>query len=463
MTLSTVLIAGLGLAGTVRADSDIDAKAKDVARSLVSVEFTIHNENISREESAQGIVIHKDGIILISGSTIPESLPKEWIKDLKVRLPSKNFTSVPVTFLGRTQDRQFAFLKTEKPIDAPVFSPGDTVPTVLGQEVFSIAMLGKSSGYPTAVGRTVVKSMLDVMHPLANTGSFGLTCGNSPVFDFQSGKFVGMTIPSSGEAMYIRDPSGRGMQPIELLDVDQGSAYLPAEQIKTLFENIPTKPFQSPRAWLAVDGLTGISEDIRTLRDIKQPAGVMVGSVIANEAADKAGIQSQDLILAMDGKPFSENPVPEMMVQHFARTLEKHQPGDKITLGILRDGKKMDIPVTLGTSPKLASEQTFTYSAKVGVETRDLVYSDAYTRRLPQDTKGVMIALVKNGAPASLGSTPLHIGDLVTKVNEETIENQEQFLAAMKKIEAAPDQKEAVFVVIQSDGNTQVCHVDLTK
>ncbi len=74
-----------------------------------------------------------------------------------------------------------------------------------------------------------------------------------------------------------------------------------------------------------------------------------------------------------------------------------------------------------------------------------------------------MIALVKNGTPAALGTTPLHVGDLVTKVNDEPVDNQEQFLAAMKKIEAASDQKEAVFVVIQSDGNTQVCHIDLTK
>ncbi len=101
---------------------------------------------------------------------------------------------MPAKLLGRTQNREFAFLKTEKPIDAPVFTPGETVPTTLGQEVFSISLLGKSSGYATCIGRTCVKAMLDLMHPLANTDSFGLTCGNSPVFDFQSGKFVGITI-----------------------------------------------------------------------------------------------------------------------------------------------------------------------------------------------------------------------------------------------------------------------------
>jgi S1-C subfamily serine protease len=155
--------------------------------------------------------------------------------------------------------------------------------------------------------------------------------------------------------------------------------------------------------------------------------------------------------------------VPEIMVMHFQRALEKHKPGDKLTLGILRGDKQIDVPVTLGSSPKTPGQMPHVFSAKVGLTTRDLVFSDAYSRRLPQDTKGVMVALVKNGAPAALGSTPLHIGDLITKVNDDSVDNQEQFLAEMKKIDDATDMKEAVFVVIHPDGNTQVCHIDLTK
>src|ERR1700743_197067 len=121
-----ILAAALAYAASpsVRADVDISAKAAEVTKSLVSVEYTARNENISREESGQGILIHKDGIILVSGSLFSESIPQEWVKDLKVRLPLKNFTSVSATLLGRTRDRLFAFLKTEKPIDAPVFTPG---------------------------------------------------------------------------------------------------------------------------------------------------------------------------------------------------------------------------------------------------------------------------------------------------------------------------------------------------
>ncbi|HUO08070.1 MAG TPA: PDZ domain-containing protein [Phycisphaerae bacterium] len=451
-------------ASSLRADADITAVANEVTKSLVAVEYTARNENNSREESGQGILIHKDSsgaVILVSGSFISENMPKEWIKDLKVRLPLKNFTSVDAKLLGRTQDRLFAFLKTEKPVEAPVFNPGDLAPSSLGEEVFAIAILGKSGGYQTYTGATRVKAILDLTHVMVNTQAFGLTRGTSPVFDLQSGKCVGITLPALGENMVLRDSSG--FRRIELVDDDQGNGYLPAEEVAPLFKNIPTAPFETHRPWLGLDEITGISEDIRTVKKIDQISGVMVGAVIAGEAADKAGLAPQDIILTVDGKPFSTSPVPEIMVMHFQRALEKHKAGDTLTLGILRGDKKMDLPVTLAAAPKTSGEMPHVYSAKVGVTTRDLVFADAYARRLPQDTKGVMIALVKNGAPSSLGSTPLKVGDLVTKVNDDAVDNQQQFLAEMKKIEDAPDMKEAVFVVIHPDGNTQVCHIDLTK
>src|SRR5690606_34658016 len=142
---------------------------------------------------------------------------------------------------------------------------------------------------------------------------------------------------------------------------------------------------------------------------------------------------------------------------------EKKKPGDEVTLGILREGQKSDLKVKLGASPRQGSEMPHVFSARVGVVTRDLVFGDTYARHLPADTKGVMIALVKNGSPASLGSTPLRAGLLITKVDEQPVENQEQFLAAMKKLEENKEAKEAVFVVIQPKGETGVCRIDLTK
>jgi S1-C subfamily serine protease len=91
------------------------------------------------------------------------------------------------------------------------------------------------------------------------------------------------------------------------------------------------------------------------------------------------------------------------------------------------------------------------------------VFYDAYVRHLPQDTKGVMIALVKQGSPANTSATPLRDRLIITKVDDQPVENQKQFLEIMKQEESKPDLKEMVFVAIAPNGQTSVYRVDLTK
>ena len=459
LALAALLLAAL--APAARAQADIDAKAKDTAQSLVIVDFSISNENASREDSGQGILLSKEGVVLISGSLISEAYPKEWIKEIKVRLPGKNFDAVPATLLGRTRNRLFAFLKTTTPVDAPPFVPGKSATPKMGQEVFSAALMGKSGGYETYVGKSDVRMIVNLTHTLVNTASFGLTRGTSPVFDAASGDFLGLTIPPLGESMTLRDSGGA--RRVELADDDQSSMFLPFSEVQSVFKDIPTQPFDLRRPWLAVDDVTGLQEDVRKLKKIDQPSGIMIGSVIPGESADKAGLKPRDIILNINGKPFSTSPLPELMVMHFSRIIDDMKPGDKVTLGVLRGNDTLDLSVTLGSSPKISSEMTHTFSPKLGVVTRDLVFSDAYSRRIPQDTKGVYVALVKQGAPAALGTTPLLTGALITKVDDQPVDNQQQFLDVLKKEEANPDLKEMVFVVIQRTGETQVCRIDLTK
>lgn len=461
--LPLTALAFVAAAAPTFADFDVDAKAREVAKSLVIVEYTLRNENGSREESGQGIVVHKDGIVMISGGMIPDALPKEYIKDIKIRQPGKNFHPVNATLLGRTKSRLFVYLKAEKPLEAPAFEPKDAAATKLGQDVFSVALTPKSAGYDIYVGPSQVRAVTELTHTFATTASFGLTRANSPVFDAKTGAFLGLVFPPLGEGMVLRDNTGS--RRVELTDEDQASSYLVWDDIQYVFNDIPTKTFETRRAWLGIDQTAGLEENVRELYKIDEIAGVTIGSTIQGEAADKAGLLARDIILGIDGKPFSKSVVPEMMVSHFQRQIDKRNPGDKMKLDILRDGKdRKTIEVTLTPTPKQASEMPHIHSARIGVTSRDLVFADAYNRKLPQDTKGVMVALVKNGSPASLGTTPLRSGYLITKVNDQPVENQKQFLDLLKKEETDnADAKEMVFLVILQSGETQVCRIDLTK
>jgi len=459
-----VLAGGLLLSSVTgaRADAvDVDKLSTETAKSLVLVEYTYRNENASREESGQGIVLSKDGVVLISGGLIPESAPKDYIKGIKIRLPGKPVGTIPAEFLGRTVDRIFAYVKAEKPLNVPPLNIGQTGPVKLGQQVMSVALLGKGGGFEPYVGVSTIKAVMHMTHDMAITQTFGLTRATSPVFDVTTGALVGVTYPATPEALTMI--INNQMAAVQIRDDEQSRAFLPWEEVQNAVKDIPTKAFDARRPWMGLDGLAGLEEDLREKEGIKQAAGVTVGAVVPGEPADKGGLQGRDIVLTMNGKEFSSSTVPELMVAHFQRAIEKLKIGDEVKLGVLRDGKAVEVPVKIGPSPKVGSEMTHVYNTKVGITTRDLVFGDAYSRKLPQDTKGVMVALVKQGGPAGLGQTPLRPGYLITRVNDQDVADQKQFLDLLKAATEDAEKTEVVFRVIRADGETAVCRIDLSK
>jgi S1-C subfamily serine protease len=108
-------------------------------------------------------------------------------------------------------------------------------------------------------------------------------------------------------------------------------------------------------------GLTGLGElSLFSQEQLKLPqsTGVYVTSVVAKGPADQAGVQADsarttdlqlrgdgDLIVAIDGRPvivFSD--ILSYIINHA-------RPGQAVTLTLLRNGKQMDVKVTLGERP----------------------------------------------------------------------------------------------------------------
>ncbi|CCF85063.1 putative serine protease do-like (fragment) [Nitrolancea hollandica Lb] len=77
---------------------------------------------------------------------------------------------------------------------------------------------------------------------------------------------------------------------------------------------------------------------------ISMQEGVLVRLVEPGSPAAQAGIQLRDIITAFDGQPLKEEAA-------LSKALNGHKPGDTVTLTILRDGKTMDVKVTLGETP----------------------------------------------------------------------------------------------------------------
>jgi len=120
------------------------------------------------------------------------------------------------------------------------------------------------------------------------------------------------------------------------------------------------RPHEPGKAWLGIWGITMSPEIARAMGLPEDQKGVLVEQVFANSPADKAGLQGGykpilvngqqvlvggDVIIALDDQEVDR-------METLQNLLLQHAPGDTVTLTILRDGKQLQIKVTLGTRPE---------------------------------------------------------------------------------------------------------------
>jgi putative serine protease PepD len=75
--------------------------------------------------------------------------------------------------------------------------------------------------------------------------------------------------------------------------------------------------------------------------------GALVQTVNAGAPAAAAGLQTGDLVTAIDGKPVTNT-------DQFIATIDTYHPGDTVTLTFKRGGSTMNLKIKLGTRPAQA-------------------------------------------------------------------------------------------------------------
>jgi serine protease Do len=97
--------------------------------------------------------------------------------------------------------------------------------------------------------------------------------------------------------------------------------------------------------WLGVT-LDDITAATAMQLGLSVQGGVLVVRVVAGSPADKAGVRPADVLLSLD-----DNPVPT--VRDLQRLLRQHyKVGQKVVATVLRDGKKLQLNITLEEMPR---------------------------------------------------------------------------------------------------------------
>jgi putative serine protease PepD len=132
---------------------------------------------------------------------------------------------------------------------------------------------------------------------------------------------------------------------------------IPIDSAKSVMQQLQTTG-SVKHAYLGIEGQT-ITPPLANLLKLPAKQGVLVVKVQPNTAAAAAGIKGGtrtqviqgapirvggDVITKLDGQPLTS-------MQQLAVAIAQKQPGDKITLTVIRNGSPQDITVTLGNRP----------------------------------------------------------------------------------------------------------------
>jgi len=82
-------------------------------------------------------------------------------------------------------------------------------------------------------------------------------------------------------------------------------------------------------------------------------AGVMVGNLVKDSPAHKAGLKRYDVIVGVDGRDVKDGPA-------LIEAIRAHKAGDKVALAVVKKGRKKTVPVVLA-KPVRADQAKFVY------------------------------------------------------------------------------------------------------
>lgn len=150
-------------------------------------------------------------------------------------------------------------------------------------------------------------------------------------------------------------------------------------------------------------------DDMLKKMKLSSTDGVYIDEVVKGGAADKAGVQKGDVLVAVDGQKVKNGSAVQVKVNSY-------HPGDKAQLTVIRDGKEKTIEVTLQGS-----------SAENGTVVGDgeIAFYGTTLKEAPKDLlekfglkNGVQVTSVGNGKMLEAGASE---GLIITYVNDQPV------------------------------------------
>src|SRR4051812_13614516 len=359
----------------------------------------------------------------------------------KVEVTTDDGKTYKAKVIGTDPRTDVALIKVEGASNFPFAKLSDSKPRI-GDWVLAV-------GNPFGLGGTVTAGIVSAS---------GRDIGNGPYDDFiqidapvNKGNSGGPAFDTSGEVMGVNtaiySPSGGSV----------GIAFsIPATTVKNVIAQLKDKGSVS-RGWIGVQ-IQPVTADIADSLGLKKAEGALVAEPQANGPAAKAGIESGDVITAVNGEPVKD-------ARELARTIGSLAPGAAVKLNVLHKGQDKVINLTLGQLPNTVEAKADlgkddNSNATKGTDVPKLGMTVAPANSVAGAGKeGVVVTEVDpKSAAAERGFKE---GDVILEVAGKSVTSAGDVREAINAARA--DNKNSVLMRVKSGGSSRFVAVPIAK
>ncbi len=373
-----------------------------------------------QQNFGSGVVVSDEGYILTNNHLVGGAT--------EVLVKCTDGREFEAEVVGADAQSDVAVIKVEAG-QLPAITLGSSKSLRLGETVLAI-------GYPFGIGQTVTKGIISAQ---------GKSLGLVDYEDFiqtdaaiNPGNSGGALINEKGELIGINTAIASRS------GGSQGIGFaIPVDFANSIMEKLITDG-RVVRGYVGVRP-DDITSDMVEFFDLESKDGVLITTVAPDKPADRAGIKRGDVIVEFDGEKIKDT-------NQFRMLAAEAQPGDRVDVVIVRDGKKKTVELKIGERDDETAEASKDENAEdisplflgVGLQSLKDEYREAL--ELPNDIDGIIVTDVQRGTPAA--EAGLRQGDVIVEVDKKQIENLDDFRNVMDDY----DEDKVMVVIFRGGG-----------
>lgn len=375
----------------------IVAVAEAVTPSVVHIEAIVKYNDRRNEVTGSGLIVTADGAILTNEHVVDDA------EKITVSVPGRK-RKYRARLIGTDKQTDVALLRIEPETPLPAARLSEQ-PVRVGQWVLAIGnpygLDGTVSlGIVSAKGRNL--EIPELLNDFIQTDAM-IDRGSSggPLVDLD-GLVVG--INSRGQ--------GRGI-----------GFTIPIDTAREVMAQLEDGGIE--RGYLGIT-LQAVDRDLAEYFGAADVTGVMINYVVPDSPADRAGLDTGDIITRFDDDEVEAEEQEDL--GSFQRRVARLAPGTPVKVSYRRGGQARETQLMIGEQPKLDAAEVET---ELGFFVQEITTHLARAHRL-DSTEGAFVTFVADGSPAR--EAGLQMGDVIVRIEERGIAGLDDFREAMAEV-----------------------------